>query len=137
MEIFVFVLNKYQSVTVVSKCIFEGLFKTIDFRSVALFTKRYGLFQIFLTQTGLFPPCTLHYKLKKVTKNPLNYYSLKDKKIHGDSVKNKSARTKKTTGWRGRQMPPPSLFKVKGIFIVISNEANVRFTMNGAFYTYI
>jgi len=44
MEIFVFVLNKYQSVTPVSTCIFEGLFKTIDFRSVALFTKRYGLF---------------------------------------------------------------------------------------------
>ena len=44
MEIFVFVLNKYQSVTLVFTCIFEGYFKTIDFRSVALVTKRYGLF---------------------------------------------------------------------------------------------
>ena len=32
-----------------------------------------------------------------LTKNPLNYYSLKVTKFHDDSVKNKSARTKKTT----------------------------------------
>ena len=32
---------------------------------------------------------------RKFTKNPLNYYLSKVKKIHGDSVKNKSARAKK------------------------------------------
>ena len=38
----------------------------------------------------------------------------------------------------GRQMHPPNLFRVKGVFIAISNEANVRFTMNGAFlYLYL
>ena len=55
---------------------------------------------------NLFPPCTLPYKSKKLTKNPLNYYSLKVTKFHGDSVKNESAWTKKTTG--GRQTSPPS-----------------------------
>ena len=39
-----FVLNKYQSVTHVSTCIFTGLFKNIVFRCVALVTKNYGLF---------------------------------------------------------------------------------------------
>ena len=32
---------------------------------------------------------------KKITKIPLNYYSLKVKKFHGDSVKNESAWSKK------------------------------------------
>ena len=32
-----------------------------------------------------------------ITKNPLNYFSLKVTKFHGDSVKNQSARTKITT----------------------------------------
>jgi len=35
-EIFFLDLNKYQSVTHVSTCIFQGLFKNIIFRSVAL-----------------------------------------------------------------------------------------------------
>ena len=35
-----FVLNKYQSVTHVSMCIFQGLFKNIVFRCVALVTKK-------------------------------------------------------------------------------------------------
>jgi len=39
-----FVLNKYQSVTHVSTCIFQGLFKNMVFRSVDLVTKSYGLF---------------------------------------------------------------------------------------------
>ena len=33
-----------------------------------------------------------------LTKNPINYYSLKVTAFHGDSVKNESARTKKNTG---------------------------------------
>ena len=47
---------------------------------------------------------------KNLTKNPLNYYSLKVTKFHGDSVKNESARTKKTT--EGAPNAPP-LFRVK------------------------
>ena len=39
-KIFFFVLNKYQSVTHVSTCIFQGLFKNIVFRSEALVTKK-------------------------------------------------------------------------------------------------
>jgi len=37
-------------------------------------------------------------------KNPLNYYLLKVKKFHGDSVKNESARTK---NYREGANPPP------------------------------
>ena len=70
--------------THVSTSIFQGLFKNIVFRSVALVTI-----------------C--------LAKNPLNYYSLKVTKIYGDSVKNESARTKKLQGG-GRQTPPPQPF---------------------------
>ena len=48
-----------------------------------------------------------------LTKNPLNYYSLKVTKFHDDSVNNESARTKKTTG--GAFGAPPRLFRVKQI----------------------
>ena len=58
-----------------------------------------GYFRFFFSQTGLFfRPVPYPMNLKKnifLTKNPLNYYSLKVTKFHGDSVKNKSARTKK------------------------------------------
>jgi len=40
-KIFDFVLNKYQSMTHVSTCIFKGLFKNIDFRSLVLVTKKF------------------------------------------------------------------------------------------------
>ena len=40
-----------------------------------------------------------HYKTI-LTRNPLNYYSLKVTKFHGDSVKNESAREKKLQQWR-------------------------------------
>jgi len=101
---FCFVLNKYQSVTHVSTCI-----------SVALVTNKLcAILDFFFTYWTFFPPCTLHYKSKKyfLTKNPLNYYSLKVTKFHGDSVKNKSARTKKLQEG-GAERPPPSLFRVK------------------------
>ena len=42
--------------------------------------------------------CTLPHVLKKYTKNPLNFYSLKVTNFHGDSVKNESARQKKLEG---------------------------------------
>ena len=44
---------------------------------------------------------------KKFTKNPLNFFILKVKKFHGDSVKNESDRAKKLEG------APSSLFRVK------------------------
>ena len=45
-----------------------------------------------------------------LTKNPSNYNSLKVNKFSGDSVKNKGARTKKTTGGEGvcaKRFPKP------------------------------
>ena len=36
-----------------------------------------------------------------LTKNPLNFFLLNVTKFHGDSVKNESARTKKTKGGVG------------------------------------
>ena len=88
-----FLLNKYQNVPHVSTCIFQGLFKNIDFRSVALVTKNVmGYFRFFFTDQTFFPPCALPYKFHK---NPLNYYSLKITKFHGDSVKNESAWAKR------------------------------------------
>jgi len=38
---------------------------------------------------------------------------LKVKKIHGDSVKNGSARTKKSTGERAPNAPPPACLRLK------------------------
>ena len=68
--------------THVPTCIFQGLFKNVGFRSVAL-----------------------------VTNNPLKNCSLKVTKFHGDSVKNESAREKKLHGGAKRP-PPPSQFRV-------------------------
>ena len=70
-----------------------------------------GYFRFFFTDRTFIPPCTLPYKLKKnifLTKNPLNYYSLKVTKFHGDSVKNESAKTKKNYGGGGAKRPPPA-----------------------------
>ena len=44
LEKYFFVLNKYESVTHVSTLIFQGLFKDIVFRSVALVTKKLRVF---------------------------------------------------------------------------------------------
>ena len=58
-----------------------------------------GYFRFFFHKPDFFPPCTLHYKFrKKLTKNPLNYYSLKVKNFHGGRVENESARTKNLQG---------------------------------------
>ena len=58
-----FVLNKYQSVTHVSTCIFQGLFKNIVFRSVALVIKKlWAILDFFfytLRSPDLLPPYTL------------------------------------------------------------------------------
>ena len=98
-----FVLNKYQSVTHVSTCIFQELFKNIVFISVALDTKMLWATLDLFSQTRLFSPCTQPYRFKKMFTKILeititwNY--------------NESARTKKTRG--GAKRPPPNLFRVK------------------------
>ena len=50
---------------------------------------------------------------KNSQKNPLNYFLLKVKKFHGDSVKNESARATKLEGRGGAKRHPPSLYRVK------------------------
>ena len=54
-----------------------------------------GHFSFFLHRPDFLPPCTQPYALKKFYKEFLNYYSLKVTKFHGDSDKNKNARTLK------------------------------------------
>ena len=72
--------------THISTSIFQGFFKNIVFRSVALVTKKLCLvkfsFVLFLHGLDFLPPCTQPYVLNKakknIQKNPLNFY--------GDSV---------------------------------------------------
>ena len=58
-----------------------------------------GYFRFF-HRPDFFPPSTIPYKLKKYffTKNPLNYYSLKFTKLHGDSVKKRVLGQKNVQG---------------------------------------
>ena len=51
---------------------------------------------LFLHRPDFLLPFTLHYVLKKWTKNPLNYNSLIVTKLYDDSVKNESAIGQKT-----------------------------------------
>ena len=60
-----FVLNKYQSVTHVSTYIFQGLFKNIVSRSVALDTKNSWAFWIFFTDRTFFRPLPFPINQKK------------------------------------------------------------------------
>ena len=75
LKIFFVVLIKYQSVTHVSTSIFQGLFKHIVFRSVALVIKKSWAILNFFTPPGLFTALypTLCIK-RKLQKNPLNVY---------------------------------------------------------------
>ena len=90
--------KKYQSVTHVSTCICQGLFKNIYFSSVVLVTKKlWAIFNFFL-KTRLFfrlVPYLINKK-KILSKNPLNYHD--KKKIQGV----------------GRQtLPPPACLGLK------------------------
>ena len=61
-KIFFFVLKKYQSVTHVSTFIFQGIFKNIVFRSVALVIKKlWAILDFFFNTPDFLPPCTLPY----------------------------------------------------------------------------
>ena len=89
---------------------FSRSFQNIVFNLYLQSQKNLG-YIIFFSQTGFF---SVLYKLKEkyfLKKNPLNYYTLKVTKFHGDSVKNESARTKQIQG--GANVPPPlHLFRV-------------------------
>ena len=82
--LFVF-FNRFQNF---STSIFPQLLKNINFRSVVLVTKRFGpILDFFFHRPDFLPPYTLPYELKKIDKNPLNYYALKVTKFHGYSEK--------------------------------------------------
>ena len=108
--------------THVSTPIFQRLFRNMVFRYVALVIKKVKCyFRFFFTQTVLFTalyPTLCIKNIKKNYKNSLNYYLLKVKKFHGDSVKNDSARAKKLEG--GAKRPPP-LFRLKQNQIILKN----------------
>ncbi len=80
-KIFIFVLNKYQSVTHVSTCIFQGLFKNIVFRSVALVTKNLWAILVFFTQTGLFTALYPAVCIKKILQRIFKLLFIKSHKI--------------------------------------------------------
>ena len=104
-------ISKCACVTHVSTCIFQGLYKNIVFRSVAIVTKKLCAILEFFSQTQLFSAL---YPIKK------NYYLLIVSKFHDESVKNKML-GQKTTG-------PPSLFRVKPLNhdqIVLYSDFNI------------
>ena len=117
--------------THVSTPIFQGLFKNIVFRSLALvINKLLAILDFFCTLktfTTLNP--TLCRKKKNLQKNPSNYYLLKVKKFHGDSVTNESAKAKKLQGG-APNAPPPSLLRVKREFKMTSTNPK-KFSRNG------
>ena len=73
-----------------------------------------GLKFMFIVQFFKTSPC--YGKLKKAS--PLKFYSLQAIKFHSDSVKNESARRKKTTGGGVKHLPP-SLFRVKSNLVSV------------------
>ena len=91
------------------------------FLSVALVTKKLWAILDFFSQTRLFfRPVPYPINKKKFTKNPLNYDLLKVTQFHGDSVKNKSARTKQLQGGGGCQTP--RLFRVKVYLMLLQSK---------------
>ena len=79
---------------------FQGLFKVIDFRSVALFTYKLQAILYFFTDRPFFHPVPYPIYKKKYffSKKSFTFLFIKRHKFHGDCVKNQSARTKITTG---------------------------------------
>ena len=68
--------------TQVFRLIFQGLFKFIDFRSVAIVKKSYGLFYIFFWHRPDFlPPAPYPMHKKMFMKNHLNFFV---NKFHGN-----------------------------------------------------
>ena len=93
-------------------------FQKYSFRYVALVIKKLWDILDFFTHSGLFTALYPTLCIKKLQKIPFNYFLLKVKIFHGDSVKNESARTKTLEGG-GKRPPPSSLFRVNKISIVI------------------
>ena len=102
--------------THVSTSIFQGLFKNIVFRSVALVIKSSGLFLIFFTHsrlfTGLYPTLCVQKKIIKKILQITNYEKSKNFTV---IVSKMSARAKKTRGGAPNAPPPPGLDRVKKI----------------------
>ena len=98
---------------------FTGLFKTIVFRSLASATKTLLAILDFFHRPDFFHPVPYPVNQKKYFfLTNLNYYLLKFTKFHGDSVKNKSARTKKPQVWGGApNAPSPSQFRVNYLLL--------------------
>ena len=68
--------------THVSTPIFQGLFKNIVFRSVALVIKKlWAILDFFLQTPDFLPPCTLHYAKKKINKKSFKLLFMKSQKI--------------------------------------------------------
>ena len=86
LKIIFFVENKYQSVTHVSTSIFQGLFKNIVFRSVALVIKKlWAILDFFFTNSRLFSAlyptlCVKNYK-QKITKKSFKLHFMKSQKL--------------------------------------------------------
>ena len=66
-----------------------------------------GYFRFFVTHTGLFTALYPTLCIKKIYKKPYKLLILKGKTFHGDSVKNESARAKKTKGEGAKGPPQP------------------------------
>ena len=85
----------------------------------------------FFHRPDFFPPCPYPINKNKnfFSKNVLNYYSLKVTKFHGDSVKNESATTKKTTGGRCVKPPPSACLGliIKSITLSLKVLLKLRF----------
>ena len=83
LKIFFFVKNKYQSVTHVSTPIFQGLFKNIVFRSVALVIKKlWAILDFFYKLLPFYHPVPCPTcKEKKITKESFKLLVMKSQKI--------------------------------------------------------
>ena len=114
-NIFYFLKNKYQSVTHVSTPIFQGLFKNIVFRSVALVIKKlWAILDFFFTNfrlfTALYP--TLCEK-KKIYKKIFQITIYEKSKNFTVIVSQMRVLGQKKLQGGGRQTPLPSLYRVK------------------------
>jgi len=97
-----------------------------------------GYFRFFFIDQTFFRPVPYPINKKNIflTKNPLNYYSLKVTKFHRDSVKNESARTKKLQGGAKRH-PPPRLFRVnEGIKMLTCHDCKNYFVFSNYIFSY-
>ena len=117
-KIFLFVLNKNQSVTHVSTTIFQWLLKNLVIRTIDLVTKMLWFILDFLIWIGLFT--TLYpMHLKKFFLNPLNFYPLKKFTVTLTVSKMRVQGQKNLMGG-GSNVLPPDCLGIIGIIIILS-----------------